>query len=327
MANLSGKLMQFKIVLKWVLAVLIIAVYHSRRLVQFSILGDDVIRIVDAKTMPLLKQLFRPFSEHIAPGFELITAVLIRTFGNHLNLTAFMLTLTALASWIFFLGAMSLWVKQLTGREEVAWMSFVLTGISAACLEVPWWFSAATYSLSAGFIFLVLLATEHRWKNDAAKWACIAVLSALAMSFSALGVLALVLAPAMVLAKEGLNQITIRTTVTIALGLGFYWLLCQVFGESLISAAVNNNRKMTDVPLGLGFAFAVPGGVALPIFLGIDAKKVTGSFSMLVAIPITLLMIAFLFYYFKKSLMKFTFLILLILPYLVLYPTRAGLIS
>lgn len=327
MANISHRLIQFKNQLKWILAILIILGYHSRRLVQYSILGDDVIRIVDAKTLDLKNQLFRPFSEHVAPGFEFITAILIRTFGNNLNQTAYILTFTALASWIFFLGTMSLWVKKITGREEVAWMSFILTGISATCLEVPWWFSAATYSLSAGFIFLVLLALELQWKNDLTKWFIIAVLSSLAMSFSALGVLVVVLGPSMALAKYGLNRITIQTTCTIVFGLGFYWLICQVFGENLITAAVNNNRKMTDIPLGLSFAFAVPGGVALPLFIGLDAKRVTYNFSILLTIPITLLIFTLIFYYFRRSQMKYNILILLILPYLVLYPTRAGLIS
>ena len=314
-------------IIPWITAILFVVFFHAQRLIHFSILGDDVIRIVDAKTLPLQEQLFRPFSEHVAPGFELITAILIRIFGNHLKLTAFILTFTALASWFFFLGTMALWVKKVTGREDVAWMTLILTGISATCLEVPWWFSAATYSLAAGFIFLVLLAIEYETRNPWIKMFFISFFTALAMSFSALGLLAIVLGFGMAVAKHGLGRESMKTGIVIAFGIFTYWLICKVFGGNLISAAVNNNRSMTDIRLGLAYAFSVPAGATLPLFLGVDARKVTDNFSLGLGIPLTLALLAIVLLYLRKTRIKYYILILLLPPYLVLYPTRAGLVS
>lgn len=314
-------------ILPWIGAILIVVFFHARRLIHYGILGDDVIRIVDAKTLPLQEQLFRPFSEHVAPGFELLTAILVRSFGNDLNQTAFILNLAALASWLFFLSTMTLWVKKVAGRADMAWMTFILSGISSTCLEVPWWFSAATYSLAAGFIFLVLLAIEYETRHVYLKYIFISFLTALAMSFSALGLLAIFLGFGMATAKDGIGRESIKTGMIIGFSLFGYWLICRIFGGNLVSAAVNNNRSMNDIPLGLAYAFSVPAGTSLPLFLGIDARKVTDSFSMIYGIPLTLILLLVIFLYLKRTRLKYHILILLFIPYLVLYPTRAGLVS
>ena len=190
--------------LKWLFVALIVIGFHSRRLTKPTILGDDVIRLVDARTLPLMKQLFRPFSEHVAPGFELATAAIVRVFGNHLNLIPTAFTLFALGSWLLFLAVMAGWVRQITDSADIAAMTVVFTGVSSACLEVPWWFSAATYSLSAAAIFAVLWAISYtlhseiinidkNWKSQRIMSVLIGSLTGASMSFSALGLMAVIL--------------------------------------------------------------------------------------------------------------------------------------
>ena len=44
-----------------------------KRLRHPTILGDDIIRIVDLINLPFVKHLFQPFGDHLAPGFQLVS--------------------------------------------------------------------------------------------------------------------------------------------------------------------------------------------------------------------------------------------------------------
>ena len=312
---------------KWCLAVLFILIYHFKRIYNYTILGDDVIRIVDAKTLPLKTQLFRPFSEHIAPSFELLTAISIRTFGNHLNLTAFLLTMIAIGCWLLFLIPVAMWTRRVTSSDHIACLTFILTGISTACLEIPWWFSAATYSLSAGFIFLVMYENETK---ELLKWnhyLRIAIFTALAMSFSALGLLAVVIAGGISVLRNGIQSRSIKSIFASVSGLLIYWLVCRWLGGDLLSSAVDNNRNMTDIIQGLFYAFSVPGNVTLPLFFGLDARFVTNHFSFAIGIPTTIILILSITFALRNNPLKWPLIVLILGPCLVLYPTRAGLVS
>lgn len=313
--------------IQWLSAIGIVIAFHFQRLLNPTLLGDDVIRLVDARTLPFVEQLFRPFSEHVAPGFELATRALVWPLGDRLLLMPTAFTLVAMLSWMLFLGAVGFWIYRISGREDWAWMTFVMVGVSSACIEVPWWFSAATYSLSAAFVFLVLsvIATEQRVAFR--RWLLIAFLTGLGMGFSALGLMTPVLGGLIVLLQSRFSRTTIQKGSAMIAGLLAYWLICRAFGENIISAAADNNRNMTDIPLGLAYALAVPGGVTVPLFAGIDAKYLTNSFSFMIAIPLTLVLIAFVAVFLRKSFIKWHVLTLLLAPYLVLYPTRAGLVS
>jgi len=52
------------VVIPWVVCLAIVCAFHAQRLVRPTFLGDDVIRCIDARVLPLSEQLFRPFSEH-----------------------------------------------------------------------------------------------------------------------------------------------------------------------------------------------------------------------------------------------------------------------
>lgn len=316
-----------KSIVRWLPAIMIIMSFHLPRIMQPTLLGDDVIRLVDARTLPLIKQLFRPFSEHIAPGFELLTAILVRSLGDSLTAMPSAFTLFAFGSWIVFLISVALWVGRITGRVDVARMTFLMVGVSSACIEVPWWFSASTYSLSAASVFGVLLAVEGRGPVTVSRLVGIAFLTGLAMSFSALGLMALVLGGFMIVVQSGSSKASFQKCVFMVIGLACYWTICRTFGGDLIATAANNNRNMTDIPLGLTYAAAVPGGVALPLLIGLDSQWITDQFTFLIAIPITVFMLLGVWLSLRKSTLKWHIISLLMLPYLVLYPTRAGLVS
>ncbi|MEI7920291.1 MAG: hypothetical protein WCJ40_00100 [Planctomycetota bacterium] len=319
---------------KWFLVGFIVILFHFDRLMKPTILGDDVIRIVDARTLPFKQQLFRPFSEHIAPGFELATAAIVRPLFNHLDWIPTAFTIFALASWIIFLGILGGWVRQMTGNSEIARMTVAITGVSSACLEVPWWFSAATYSLSSasviGVLWMIGVNTDKK-ESELVKGLKIGLLTALAMSFSALGLMAVVLGSVAILAKSGIHKGSIRLWVRMIAGLIAYIIVCTILGGDLLDAATHKNRSMTNIPMGIAYSVAVPGGVALPLFLGMDAKWVTTHFQWLISIILTLMGIggvwtSYRWKCFSKSVMQMIMCLILV-PYLVIYPTRAGLVT
>ena len=328
--------------LKWLFVALIVIGVQSRRLTKPTILGDDVIRLVDARTLPLMKQLFRPFSEHVAPGFELATAAIVRVFGNHLNLIPIAFTLFALGSWLLFLAVMAGWVRQITGSADIAAMTVVFTGVSSACLEVPWWFSAATYSLSAAAIFAVLWAISYRlhseiinidknWKSQRIMSVLIGSLTGASMSFSALGLMAVILGSIAAIIQTGFSKSSFIKIGAILSGLGGYMWACQFLGGNLIDAAAKNNRHMTDIIKGLTYAITVPGGITFPLFFGVDARWLTHHFHWLIGIGLSVIFIGsiwtgYRFRCYSKQVM-YLILSLIFAPYLVIYPTRAGLVS
>ncbi len=328
--------------LKWLCVALIVIGFHSRRLTKPTILGDDVIRLVDARTLPLMKQLFRPFSEHVAPGFELATAAITRPLENHLNLMPVAFTLFALGSWLLFLAVTAGWVRQITGSSDIAAMTVAFTGVSSACLEVPWWFSAATYSLSAAAIFAVLWAIaltfqpemvnrDSKWKSQLVIAVVIGSLTGASMSFSALGLMAVILGSIAAMIQTGFSKSSFIKIGAILSGLGAYMWACQFLGGDLIDAAAKNNRHMTDIIRGLMYAASVPGGVTFPLFLGVDARWLTTHFQWLSGLFMSLIVVVAIWAGYRlncySKMVMWLILSLLIAPYLVIYPTRAGLVS
>ena len=328
--------------LKWLCVALIVIGFHSRRLTKPTILGDDVIRLVDARTLPLMKQLFRPFSEHVAPGFELATAAIVRPLENHLNLMPVAFTFFALGSWLLFLAVTAGWVRQITGSSDIAAMTVAFTGVSSACLEVPWWFSAATYSLSAAAIFAVLWAIaftfqtemvnrDSKWKSQLVIAVVIGSLTGASMSFSALGLMAVIIGSIAAMIQTGFSKSSFIKIGAILSGLGAYMWACQFLGGDLIDAAAKNNRHMTDIIRGLMYAASVPGGVTFPLFLGVDARWLTTHFQWLSGLFMSLIVVIAIWAGYRLNcysrMVMWLILSLLIAPYLVIYPTRAGLVS
>ncbi|MBI1325189.1 hypothetical protein GC170_18650 [bacterium] len=287
-----------------------------------TILGDDVIRIVDARVLPLREQLFRPFSEHVAPGFELATAALVRTCGDRIDLLPAALTWFAFLSWIVMLCTASWWAVRMTGRSEVARLVFVFVGVSSACIEVPWWFSAATYSLSAACIFAVLGIIAGPRPPGVARFAFICFGTLMALSFSAIGLLAVILGGLASLARTGLSKATGFDIAALSSGFAISWSIATIMGGEVV--ATESTRFSFA---GFAYALAVPGGVALPLYLGLDAHAVTVRFSFATGIAITLFLALFLMRSRLSKSIRIDLAAMALVPYMAIYPTRAALVK
>ncbi len=300
----------------------IVFVFHYRRLSHPTLLGDDLIRVIDARVLPLREQLFRPFAEHVAPGFEVATAALVRPFGDRIDLLPAALTGFAFLTWVLMLCAASWWAARISNRHEAACLIFVFFGVSSACIEVPWWFSAATYSLSAACIFMILGVISGRSHRIFLRFLIVSSGTALAMSFSAIGLLALLLGACASVARFGISRAA--GLDLIALGTGFS--VSSAIAHSLGGEVVSTESTRLCAA-GFAYALATPGGVAMPLFLGIDAHAVTHHFSFAIGIAMT----ALLFVGLKRSRLsnpiRMDLVAMAIVPYLAIYPTRAGLVE
>ncbi len=310
------------VICPWAACVAIVFVFHLSRLLHPTFVGDDVIRIVDARVLPLREQLFRPFSEHIAPGFELATAALIRPLGDRIDLLPAALTAFAFASWLIMLAALAWWAKNVTGRADAARLAFVFVGVSSACIEVPWWFSAATYSLAAACVFAVLALVAAPARNGWARAASIASITALGMSFSAVGLMAVILGGLAAVGRFRFRKAAWKDLVAMAAGFVSYTIFARLLGGEIVATETTRFS-----PAGFAYALAVPGGVAAPLFLGLDARAVTGSFTFVAGSIITLSLAAVLWRMRISRPLRLDLAAMAIVPYLAIYPTRAALVE
>gem|GEM_PF-5528430 len=306
----------------WMCCVAIVFVFHLQRLLHPTFVGDDVIRIVDARVLPLREQLFRPFSEHIAPGFELATAALIRPLGDRIDLLPVALTAFAFASWLVMLAAVAWWANNVTGRADAARLVFVFVGVSSACIEVPWWFSAATYSLAAACVFAVLALVAAPVRNRWSRTVGIASITALGMSFSAVGLMAVILGGLAVIGRFGLKKAAGADLAALAGGFVSYTIFARALGGEIV--ATESTRFSLA---GFAYALAVPGGVAAPLFLGLDAHAVTGAFSFAAGSAISILLAAFLWRLCVSRTLRLDLAAMAMVPYLAIYPTRAAFVE
>jgi hypothetical protein len=151
------------------------------------------------------------------------------------------------------------------------------------------------------------------------------------MSFSALGLMAVILGSIAAMIQTGFSKSSFIKIGAILSGLGAYMWACQFLGGDLIDAAAKNNRHMTDIIRGLMYAASVPGGVTFPLFLGVDARWLTTHFQWLSGLFLSLIVVIAIWAGYRLNcysrMVMWLILSLLIAPYLVIYPTRAGLVS
>jgi hypothetical protein len=128
-----------------------------KRLDHPSILWDDVPRLIDLQTLSLPERMVRPFNEHLAPMFELLTEGTWKCAGHRLEHAPVSFTLASYLPYVLSLGM--LWV--LARRE---WRSPTVAGIAVALFaatpvyaECVVWFSASTFN------WALLLALAALW--------------------------------------------------------------------------------------------------------------------------------------------------------------------
>jgi hypothetical protein len=169
---------------------------HVQRLAHPSLFSDDVIRIADLQTRPLGDLLLRPFNEHVAPIFELISWTTWQLAGRRLSYAALAFTLASVVPLLLCLLALCALVCRETRSLTTGLCATVLFCLSAVHVEAIWWYSASSFTwalLATLLTWLCILGAQaaDRRGTPATLWRIGgAVAAAAAPACSAIGLLA-----------------------------------------------------------------------------------------------------------------------------------------
>jgi hypothetical protein len=267
---------QVQVVRKLVFVVLALAyvtacIYpHLLRLRHPSLFCDDVVRIELQRTLPLSERLFRPFNEHVAPAFELVTWATWAIAGKRLTHAPLTFTLASLLPFVLCLAVLGILVWQESGSRVAALSAMAMLSISALYVEVAWWYSASTFTWALLATLLAWLFARLARVNGGWKWWLGSVMaSALAPACSAIGFLAAPVAALRAFTEPECPNLRRSRWLPLVplLGVAFYFGVCapfRVHGVLAQGVQASSNRW-----LGIVAALRAPVDVLIPRMVGI----------------------------------------------------------
>jgi hypothetical protein len=246
---------------------------HAQRLRYASLFSDDLIRVGEVQTQPLEARLFRPFNEHVAPIFEVVTTVAWRLAGKRLAAAPLAFTVASYVPFVLILMLLSELVRQELGSRTTALAAVMIFGISSVDAEAIYWYSASSFSWALMWTLVVLICSGAASRlRKPLGWCGAALAAALAPACSAIGVIAGPLGTVRLLATGPARR---GKSLLIALvpsaGTLVYMAIYFVFRPAEILAA-EGERRVTIVA-GLCAACRAPFEVLLPGLLGIRLDK------------------------------------------------------
>ena len=157
-----------------------------RRLRHPTILGDDVIRIVDLIDLSFVDHLFRPFGNHVAPGFQFVSWVTWELIGHDIRRTPLGFSIASAVAWLLVLVLFSLWLKRETGSRTAVLVAVALVAQSPLVLETAWWYSSSSFSWAVAGVLvapigaswiaerprrsLLLIGIGSAWGQQEPRW-------------------------------------------------------------------------------------------------------------------------------------------------------------
>lgn len=248
---------------------------HWARLRHPSLWSDDVLRVAELQTTPARAIFFRPFNEHIAPVFELVSWTTWRLAGQRLLIAPFAFTLASLVPTLLCWIALRRLIALESGSETTARVAVAMFAISWVAIETAWWYSASSFTWA-------LLGTLTAWLGvveamratsirASAMWWGVAAASALAApAGSGIGLLAgPVAALRVVSTTEGPRRRWVswlRALFPLA-GTSAYLLVVSFFRYR--DVLTNSVQRNVDVELGLLSVARAPIDVLVPGLFGI----------------------------------------------------------
>jgi hypothetical protein len=152
-----------------------------------SIYADDVVRIAQVRTMPLREMVVRPFNEHLAPCFEVVTWTAWKSCGGRLTRAPLAFTLASLLPFALCEVALLLLVRRETGSWTASLVGVAIFGLSWLPIETAWWYSASSFAWS----LLGVLAAWIAILRPGGVGVILSILACLAApAFSMIGILA-----------------------------------------------------------------------------------------------------------------------------------------
>lgn len=152
-----------------------------------SLYSDDVARIEMLQTLGPGKLLGRPFNEHLAPGFDLVTLAAWQAAGERLASARWSFTLAALLPSVLAALVLGRIAARETGSQPAGLAAVALFSLSSIDLETFWWYSASSFTWA---LLGSLLAWWGVMRGGRLGGALALTASAAAPAFSGIGLLA-----------------------------------------------------------------------------------------------------------------------------------------
>ena len=165
------------------------------RLANPTLYGDDVVRIVQLRTRTPGELLFRPFNEHMAPLFEVVTRAAWELGGGRIANAPTALVLASIVPFAATLLLLGRVIGRELGSPSTALAAVAILALASNDGEVVNWYSASSFAWASASALLAWLgALEACRARDArrrAGWLAVSWLGAIsAPAFCAIGLLA-----------------------------------------------------------------------------------------------------------------------------------------
>ena len=160
-----------------------------------SLFDDDLTRVGGLRRGHFPAALFRPFNEHLAPLFELVSWLAWWGVGERVDRVATGFLIASYVAWGATLAALAAVVRLELRSNRAAAVAVLSFALATTSIETVLWFSASSFqwAAAAGLSswFAATLAMRASSRRNQFAWLTVAVLGALASPlFSAIGVLA-----------------------------------------------------------------------------------------------------------------------------------------
>ena len=249
---------------------------HLRWWSHPSLFDDDFLRVASLQHSTLGQALFRPFNEHMAPLFEVVSWLAWVGSGRRVAAIPFGFLVASYFAFATMLVLAFLWVRHEVQSNAAGLLTVALLGLSAVSAETVLWYSASSFAWAAAATLAAALAASLAVKAEGQKgragWTLASALASMvAPAFSAVGVLASLAAATRIAAGgqgRGLTPRRFVWSMAPLVGTATYLAVCERFHyRELVSASV---RRSIEPAAAAWAALRAPCGVLLPGLIGLS---------------------------------------------------------
>ncbi len=254
---------------------LICSVPYARWMAQPCLFDDDFLRVGSLRRSGLAESLFRPFNEHMAPLFEVVSWLAWQASGRDIRAIPAAFGASSMIAFGLTVGLLAALIRRELQSGTAALAAVALFCLSSVSAETVLWFSASSFQWAASATLAAWLAAAIGSGTSTGRrglpWLAASGLAALAApAFSAIGLLAGPLATLRVFsAVDGPRSMARRLGLSVlpSLGTAAYVLICQHFRYGdLVSASVHRNFSPGAA---LWATLRAPSAVQAPALVGL----------------------------------------------------------
>ncbi len=131
-----------------------------RRIARPTLLGDDITRIVHLLKLSFVDHLFHPFSNHLAPFFQLVSWLTWQIVGHDIRWASLGFCTASILSWGLVLVLLAYWLARETGSRTASLAAVALVAQSPLALETVYWYSASSFLWAVVFVLIAVIGAS-----------------------------------------------------------------------------------------------------------------------------------------------------------------------